>query len=291
MKTMITCAITGGGAITERSTYVPITPQQIAESAIGAARAGAAIVHVHVRDPQTGAPSMDYELYREVVSRIRDSGVDVLLNLTTGVGARYAPGEPDPAIAGPGTNFVSPERRVDHVLRLKPEICSLDVGTANFSRYVVINTPDHVSRMAALICAAGIRPELEVFELGHIRYARNMIEKGEIVGPPLFQLCLGIPWAADAVPETMLAMRRMLPQNAQWCGFGISTAIWPMVAQAYILGGHVRVGLEDSLFMSKGVLAPSNAALVQRAVDIIHNLGGEVATASDARHILQLGQS
>jgi uncharacterized protein (DUF849 family) len=288
MKTIITCAVTGGGAITERSTYVPITPVQIAESAIGAARAGAAIVHIHVRDPETGAPSMKFELYREVVERIRASGVDVLINLTTGVGARYVPDERDPAIAGPGTNFVSPERRVQHVLELKPEICSLDVGSANFARYVVINTPDHLQRMAALIRSAGVKPELEVFELGHIRYARKMIEDGEIDGSPLFQLCLGIPWAADAVPDTMIAMRGMLPQSAQWSGFGISTAIWPMVAQAFLLGGNVRVGLEDSLYISRGVLAPSNAALVQRAVDIVRNLGGETATAEDARQILNL---
>ena len=288
MKTIITCAVTGGGAITERSTYVPITPLQIAESAIGAARAGAAIVHIHVRDPETGAPSMELGLYREVVERIRASGVDVLINLTTGVGARYVPDESDPAIAGPGTNFVSPERRVQHVLELKPEICSLDVGSANFARYVVINTPDHLQRMAALIRSAGVKPELEVFELGHIRYARKMIEDGEIDGSPLFQLCLGIPWAADAAPETMMAMRGMLPQSAQWSGFGISTAIWPMVAQAFLLGGNVRVGLEDSLYISRGVLAPSNAALVQRAVDIVRNLGGETASAEDARQILHL---
>jgi uncharacterized protein (DUF849 family) len=291
MKTIVTCAITGGGAITERSKYVPITPEQIAESAIGAARAGAAIVHIHVRDPKTGAPSMELALYREVVNRIRASGVDVLLNLTTGVGARYVPSEGNPAVAGPGTNFMTPERRIEHVLELKPEVCSLDVGSANFARYVVINTPDHVNRMAALISEAGVKPELEVFELGHIRFARKMIEEGHIVGAPLFQLCLGIPWAADAAPDTMIAMRRMLPENAQWSGFGISTALWPMVAQAFLLGGNVRVGLEDSLYISRGVLAPTNADLVARAVAIIHNLGGETATPADARQILGIRQA
>jgi uncharacterized protein (DUF849 family) len=288
MKTIITCAITGGGAITERSKYVPITPAQIAESAIGAARAGAAIVHVHVRDPQTGAPSMEIALYREVVDRIRASGVDVLINLTTGVGARYAPGEADPAVAGADTNFVLPERRVQHVLELKPEICSLDVGSANFARYVVINTPPHLTRMATLIRQAGVKPELEVFELGHIRYARKMIEDGEIEGPPLFQFCLGIPWAADAAPNTMMAMHNALPAHAQWSGFGISTALWPMVAQAFLLGGNVRVGLEDSLFISRGVLAPTNAVLVERAVTIIQNLGGEPASAEEAREMLHI---
>jgi uncharacterized protein (DUF849 family) len=174
------------------------------------------------------------------------------------------------------------------VLELKPEICSLDVGSVNFARYVVINTPDHLSRMAALISAAGVKPELEVFELGHIRYARKMIEDGEIVGSPLFQLCLGIPWAAEAAPETMIAMRNRLPPGAQWSGFGISTALWPMVAQALLLGGNVRVGLEDSIYISRGVLAPSNAALVERAVNIIHNLGGETASPADARQMLNV---
>jgi uncharacterized protein (DUF849 family) len=291
MKTIITCAVTGGGAITERSKYVPITPVQIAESAIDAARAGAAIVHIHVRDPHTGAPSMEIECYRQVVERIRASGIGVLINLTTGVGARYAPDDNDPAIAGPGTNFVSPERRVQHVLDLRPEICSLDVGSTNFAKYVVINTPGHLSRMAALIRGAGVKPELEVFELGHIRYARKMIEDGEIEGPPLFQMCLGIPWAADASPNTMVAMKNMLPANAQWSGFGISTALWPMVAQAFLLGGNVRVGLEDSLYVSRGVLAPSNAVLVERAVAIIHSLGGETATAEEARQMLSLVRS
>jgi uncharacterized protein (DUF849 family) len=225
------------------------------------------------------------------VERVRASEVDVLINLTTGVGARYAPDDNDPAIAGPGTNFVSPERRVQHVLDLKPEICSLDVGSTNFAKYVVINTPGHLSRMAALIRGADVKPELEVFELGHIRYAKKMIEDGEIEGPPLFQMCLGIPWAADASPNTMLAMKNMLPANAQWSGFGISTALWPMVAQAFLLGGNVRVGLEDSLFVSRGVLAPSNAVLVERAVAIIHSLGGETATAQEARQMLSLVRS
>lgn len=288
MKTIITCSITGGGAITERSKYVPITPAQIAESAIGAARAGAAIVHVHVRDPDTGAPSMELGLYREVVTRIRASGVDVLINLTTGVGARYAPGVDDPAVAGAGTNFVHPDRRVQHVLELKPEICSLDVGSANFAHYVIMNTPPHLTRMAELIRHAGVKPELEVFELGHIRYARKMIDDGEIEGSPLFQLCLGIPWAADAAPNTMMAMHQALPANAQWSGFGISTALWPMVAQAFLLGGNVRVGLEDSLYMSRGVLAPTNAILVERAVSIIQSLGGQPASADDARQMLNI---
>lgn len=291
MKTILTCSVTGGGAITDRSIYVPITPKQIADSALEAARAGAAVVHIHVRDPETGAPAWGLELYREVVDRIRDSGSDVIINLTSGVGARYVPSEENPAIGGPGTNFLTPEVRVQHVVELRPEICSLDIGSVNFGKYAVLNTPPHLTRMAELIHAAGVKPELEVFEIGHIRYGRHMIEQGEIVGQPLFQLCLGIPWGADASTEVMTAMQRQLPPGALWGGFGISTAIWPMVAQAWLLGGHVRVGLEDTLYISKGELAVSNAVLVERAGKIVRALGGELASPDEAREILKLGRN
>ncbi len=290
MKTIITCAVTGGGAITERSQYVPITPEQIATSALEAARAGAAVVHIHVRDPETGAPAWDRALYRDVVERIRASDTDVVINLTSGVGARYVPSDENPAIGAPGSNFLQPEERVAHIVELKPEICSLDVGSVNFGRYVVINTPPHLSIMAGLIKEAGVKPELEVFELGHIRYARHMIETGEIDGVPMFQLCLGIPWAADASTLVMSTMQSALPQGCHWGGFGISTAIWPMVAQSFLLGGHVRVGLEDSLFINKGELAESNAILVERAVKILHSLGGEIASPEEARQILNLSR-
>lgn len=291
MKTIVTCSVTGGGAITERSKYVPITPVQIADSALEASRAGAAVVHIHVRDPKTGAPAWAPELYREVVERIRDSGSDVIINLTSGVGARYVPSDDNPAVGGPGTNFLTPEARVQHIVELKPEICSLDIGSLNFGKYAVLNTPPHLTKMAELIRQAGVKPELEVFEIGHIRYGRHMIEQGELDGAPLFQLCLGIPWGADASTEVMTAMRNLLPHGSQWGGFGISTALWPMVAQAWLLGGHVRVGLEDSLYISKGVLAPSNAVLVERAVGIVQNLGGEIASSAEAREILMLGKN
>jgi uncharacterized protein (DUF849 family) len=290
-KTIITCAVTGGGAITERSRYVPVTPGQIAQSAIEAAHAGAAMVHIHVRDPETGVPSMDPALYREVVERIRASGTDVILNLTGGVGGRYVPGEDNPGVGAAGTLFARPEKRVEHIVELKPEICSLDVGSLNFGNYTVLNTPPHLRVMAQLIREAGVKPEIEVFELGHIRFARKMIEDGEIVGQPLFQLCLGIPWGADAATETMLTMRNMLPRDALWSGFGISTAIWPMVAQSIILGGNCRVGLEDSLYINKGELAPNNAVLVERAVHIVRSLGRDVATVEEARQILKVKKS
>jgi uncharacterized protein (DUF849 family) len=287
-KVIVTCALTGAGAITDRSTYVPITPAQIAQSAIEAASAGAAVVHIHVRHPETGAPSMDLTLYREVVERIRASNTDVIINLTGGVGGRYIPSDEDPALAGPDTNFVSPERRVEHIVELKPEVCSLDIGSLNLGPYTVLNTPSHLTRMAALVRSAGVKPELEVFDLGGIRYAKKMLEIGEIEGQPLFQLCLGISWGAGADTETMLAMRNMLPDNSLWSAFGISSAIWPMVAQAAVLGGNVRVGLEDSLFINKGELAKSNAVLVERAVSIVRNVGREIASPGEAREILKV---
>lgn len=290
MKTILTCSVTGGGAITDRSKYVPITPLQIADSALEAASAGAAVVHIHVRDPNTGAPAWDIDLYRQVVERIRARDSDVIINLTSGVGARYIPSRENPAVGAPGSNFLPPELRVQHIIELKPEICSLDIGSVNFANYAVINTPPHLTRMAELIRAAGVKPELEVFEIGHIRYGRHMIEQGEVFGEPLFQLCLGIPWGADATTEVMTSMRNLLPAGSHWGGFGISTAIWPMVAQAFLLGGHVRVGLEDSLYISKGELAVSNAVLVERAVKIIHSLGGALASPDEARNVLKLNR-
>lgn len=287
-KTIITCAVTGAGPITERSRHVPITPKQIAQASVDAAKAGAAVVHIHVRHPETGAPSMDVELYRETVDRIRQSGSDVLINLTSGVGARYVPDTQDPAKAGPGTNFRTPEARVEHIVEIKPEICSLDVGSLNFARHVVINTPDHLSTMAQLIRDAGVKPEIEVFELGHIRLAKKMIEDGDIIGTPLFQFCLGIPWGAEANSQTMLTFLQHIPNGADWGGFGISTAIWPMVAQSALLGGNVRVGLEDSLYIRRGELAESNAQLVEHATKIVDGLNGEIASPVEARAILDL---
>ncbi len=287
-RTIITCALTGGGALGRTSGAVPVTPAHIAADAIGAARAGAAIVHIHVRDPQTGAPSMELACYREVVERIRTSGVDVVLNLTTGIGARFIPGEPDPLVPAAGSTLTTPEARIRHVLDLRPEICTLDVATMNFGSHVIINTPAHLSRMAALAREAGAKPELEVFDLGGIDFARRMIAKGEIDAPAMFQLCLGIPGGAPATPDVMLAMRRELPADALWSGFGIAAASFPMLAQAFMLGGHVRVGLEDNLYLEKGVLAPDNAALVEKAVAIIRSLGGTPATPDEARALLGL---
>jgi uncharacterized protein (DUF849 family) len=285
-KVMISCAVTGSADTPGRNPAVPVTPPQIAQSAIDAAKAGAAIVHIHVRDPLTTRPSMDGALYREVVDRIHSSGVDVLINLTTGPGARFAPGTEDPLKPGPATNMKLPAQRVQHVIDLHPEICSLDMGSMNMGGHAFVNTQAYLETMAIAIRDANVIPELEVFEAGHLLLARRMIETGHIRPPGVFQICLGIAWGQPATPEAMMYMRQLLPGNAPWFAFGISLYQFPMVAQAVLLGGHVRVGLEDNIYLGKGELAPSNAALVEKAVRIIEVLGDQVATPAEARKIL-----
>src|SRR5712691_5297810 len=277
-KVMIACAVTGSADTPGKNPAVPVTPAQIAQSALDAAKAGAAIVHIHVRDLQTTRPSMDGALYREVVDRIRSSGSDVLINLTTGPGARFAPGADDPMKAGPATNLKPPAERVRHVMELRPEICSLDMGSMNMGGYVFVNTPSVLEAMAVAIRDAGVTPELEVFETGHLLLAKRMIETGHIKPPGLFQICLGIAWGQPATPEAMHYMRSMLPPDSPWFAFGISLHQFPMVAQSVLLGGHVRVGLEDNLYLEKGKLTPSNAALVEKAAKIVDILGDQVAT-------------
>jgi uncharacterized protein (DUF849 family) len=285
---IVSCAITGGGDTVGKHPAIPVTPAQIAQSSIEAAGAGAAIVHIHVRDPETGKPSLDQKLYAEVTQRIRDSGTDVIINLTTGAGARYIPGDADAAIGAPGSTVKSPDFRTQHIEDLRPEVCSLDVGTFNFGENVFMNTPAHLRRMAANIKAAGVKPELEVFDSGQIRLARHLIDSGLIDAPPLFQICLGIAWAAPATPEAMTFMRDQLPDGALWASFGIGPAQFPMVAQAVLLGGNVRVGLEDNLYLEKGVYAPTNASLVEKAAKIITLLGATLATPNEARAMLGL---
>lgn len=285
-KVMISCAVTGSADTPARNKAVPVTPAQIAQSAIDAAKAGAAIVHIHVRDPVTTKPSMDGALYREVVERIRGSGVDVLINLTTGPGARFTPGANDPSQPGPGTNMKLAAERVAHIVELRPDICSLDMGSMNMGSYVFVNTPACLEQMAIAIRDINVVPELEVFEAGHLLLAKQMIETGHIKRPGMFQICLGIAWGQPATPEAMAYMRAMLPADSPWFAFGISLYQFPMVAQAVLLGGHVRVGLEDNIYLGKGELAPSNAALVEKAARIIDILGDHVATPSDARQIL-----
>ena len=285
-EVIVTCAVTGAADTVARSDRVPVTPAAIAAACTEAAREGAAIAHVHVRDPRTGQGSRELALYREVVERVRDSGTDVILNLTTGMGGDYVPDESDPARGGAGTDLVPPLVRLEHIEALRPGLCSLDCGTMNFGTSVFMNTPAHLEQMAARIRELRVKPELEVFELGHIRFAKELIAQGLIDPPPLFQLCLGIPWGAPADLPTLLAMRAALPAEALWSAFGIGREQFPMVTQAVLLGGNVRVGLEDNLYLAHGRLA-TNAELVARAVEIIGRLGRGIASASTARQ--QLG--
>jgi uncharacterized protein (DUF849 family) len=284
-EVIVTCAVTGAADTVARSDRVPVTPAAIAAACTEAAREGAAIAHVHVRDPRTGQGSRELALYREVVERVRDSGTDVILNLTTGMGGDYVPDESDPARGGAGTDLVPPLVRLEHIEALRPGLCSLDCGTMNFGTSVFMNTPAHLEQMAARIRELRVKPELEVFELGHIRFAKELIAQGLIDPPPLFQLCLGIPWGAPADLPTLLAMRAALPAEALWSAFGIGREQFPMVTQAVLLGGNVRVGLEDNLYLAHGRLA-TNAELVARAVEIIGRLGRSIASASTARQRL-----
>jgi uncharacterized protein (DUF849 family) len=289
---MISCAVTGSAPDSPaKNPAVPVTPAQIAASAIDAAKAGAAIVHIHVRDPNTGLPSMEGAYYAEVVDRIRSSGSDVVINLTTGPGGRFAPDMADPMKPGAGTTLRTPRQRVQHVLDLRPEVCSLDMGSMNMGPTVFVNTPPILEVMAIDIRDAGVTPELEVFETGHLLLAKRMIETGHIKGPGLFQICLGIAWGQPASPEAMTYMRNLLPAGCTWFAFGISLHQFPMAAQAVLLGGHVRVGLEDNLYLERGKLTPSNAALVEKAGKIITLLGASVATPAEARQMLGLTAS
>lgn len=282
-KTVITCAVTGSADTTGKSKAVPVTPKQIADAALDAGKAGAAVVHIHVRDPDTGKASMDLELYRETVGRIRETGSDIVINLTTGPGGRFIPGDVEPIDFAAGTSLKAPETRMQHIADLLPDICTLDVATLNFGEHAMVNVPKHLRAMADRAKELGVTPELEVFDSGHVLLAKQLIKEGHLKSPALFQLCLGIPWGAPATPEGMAFMKSLLPEDAMWSAFGISRGEFPMVAQATMLGGHTRVGLEDNLYMARGEMAKSNAQLVERAVQIIESIGGEVADPSEAR--------
>ena len=286
---VVTCAVTGAGDTKGKSPHVPITPKDIAAAAIEAAKAGAAIVHIHVRDPETGKGSRDPKLFKEVVDRVRDSETDVVINLTAGMGGDWVPSQEDPAMPGPGTDMISAEERLVHVRECLPEICSLDCGTLNFGNgnEIYISTPPMLREMAAITKDWGVKPELEVFELGHIRFATQMIHEGLIAEPPMFQICLGIPWGADQSVDTMKAMKDHLPHGANWAGFGISRMQMPMAATAVAMGGNVRVGLEDNIYLDRGILA-TNGQLVTRAVEILERMGARALNPQEARNKLRL---
>ncbi|MDP3038782.1 MAG: 3-keto-5-aminohexanoate cleavage protein [Deltaproteobacteria bacterium] len=286
-KLIITVAIIGGITTREKTPYPPMTPQEIAESAIESYHAGAAVCHIHVRDPKTHAPSMKFELYQEVYERIREK-CDMVINLSTGSGGRLLY---DPQSNTWNTSELkSPEERVEHVLKLKPELCSLDVGTLNFGPRAFINLVSIVEKMAGLIKEAGVKPELEVFDIGHIRIAKHLIRQGFVAKPPLFQLCLGIPWGIEATTENMVYMRNNLPGETLWYAFAIGAQHFQMAAASMTNGGHARVGFEDNLYIQKNVLAKTNAEMVRKVVEIANLMDREVATAKEARQILGLGK-
>ncbi len=285
-EVFITCAVTGSADSVRKNPNVPVTPEQIAASALAAHAAGAAIVHLHVRDPQSGLASRDPALFREVVEKIRSCSRDVILNLTGGMGGDLLIGPEDAPLAlRAGTDFVGPRERMAHILDLLPEIGSLDCGSLNFDELLYGTTPGFLRTMARAYQQRGVRPELEVFELGHIELAKQLLAEGLIDQPPLFQLCLGIKYGAPASSEAMLAMRDALPPGSLWSAFGLGRMQMPMVAQSVLLGGNVRVGLEDNLYLGKGVQA-TNAQLVERARAIVEHLGVRVLTGSQTRERL-----
>jgi uncharacterized protein (DUF849 family) len=288
--TILTCAVTGGDDVAHKFPQLPVTPVQIADAVIEAAKAGAAIAHIHVRNPENGKPSMELDYYRQVVDRVRQSGTDVILNLTTGPGARYVPGLEATNTYGEGSNVRPPADRVRHILDLKPEIATLDMGSLNFGRGALINVPAQIEAIANGIREAGALPELEIFDAGHMALAQKMLADGIIPKSAIFQFALGIPWGAPATPEMVSYFKSTLPQGALWASFGVGRTEFPMVALSYLMGGHCRVGMEDNFFLSKGVQAKSNGQLVDKAVGIIRSLGGEVATPQQARAMLGLPQ-
>ncbi len=287
----ITCAITGSGDTTSKSDLVPITPRQIAESAIDAAEAGAAIVHIHVRDPETGAPSRDVELYAEVVERVRASSTDVVLNLTSGMGGDLTLGSAEAPLplSDEGTDMAGASERLAHVRELRPEITTLDCGTMNFGEgdYIMVNSPSVLDEMARQVQKLGVRPEIEIFDTGHLWLAKRLVNEGLIDDPVMVQLCMGIPWGAPDDLNTFMAMVNNLPDDWVFSAFSLSRSQLPYVALAAIAGGNVRVGLEDNIYLQRGTLA-TNADLVARAVVILEAMNYQVLGPEAVRDKLHL---
>lgn len=286
---IITCALTGAGDTVRKSPHVPVTPEQIARNAVEAAEAGAAVVHIHVRDPETGAPSRDPKLYREVVERVKETGTDVVINLTAGMGGDLVIDPENPLTHLPGTDLVGGLERLPHVEDLLPDICTLDCGSLNFGdgSNLYVSTPDMLRTGARRIQELGVRPELEIFDTGQLWFAKQLLAEGLLDDPTVFQLCMGVPWGAPADPGVLQSMVTMLPEGARWASFALGRMQMPWVAQSILLGGHVRVGLEDNLYLGKGNKA-TNAQLVERAVTITESLGARVATPDEARELLGL---
>ena len=290
-EVFITAAVTGSGDTVGKSDKVPVTPQEIAEAAIESAKAGAAIAHCHVRDPETGAPARKVEYYREVVERIREADTDVVINLTAGMGGDLTLGpveQPLPPLAE-GTDMAGATERMEHVSTLLPEICTLDCGTLNFGHgdYVMTNTPSMLRAMAQQMTDLGVRPEIEAFDTGHLWFAKQLVEEGIIEDPVMVQLCMGIPWGAPNDMNTYMAMVNNVPDSWVWSAFSIGRMQMPYVAAAALAGGNIRVGLEDNLYLDRGVFA-TNAQLVERAANIATNMGAKIIGPDAVRERLKL---
>jgi 3-dehydrocarnitine:acetyl-CoA trimethylamine transferase len=287
-KIFITCAVTGNLTTPDQTPHLPITPEQIADACLGAAEAGAAIVHIHVRDPETGKPSMELDYYRDVVERIRAKNAQLILNITTGPGGRFVPSPDEPRVAAPGTTLMAPEKRAAHIAALRPEICTIDLNTMNSGNEVVINTPGNVRRMAKVMRDVGVKPEVELFDSGDIALMHDLIRDGTLENPMLCSFVMGVRYGFQPSPETVLYARNLLPSNAEFTAIGIGKAAFTTVAQSYLAGGHIRVGLEDSVYLARGQLASSNAAMVEKARRIVEDLGAQIAAPREAREIIGL---
>ncbi|HOP19290.1 MAG TPA: 3-keto-5-aminohexanoate cleavage protein [Amphiplicatus sp.] len=291
-KVILTCAVSGNAPLHPKYPYVyPQTPAQICEAVIEAANAGASVAHIHARDIKTGSGSRDTQLFREIVDRVRQSGVDIVINLTAGHGALFLPDPEDEGRALPGSDMIGPEERIAHLKDCLPEIASLDVTTGNQVEagfeFVYLNTTRTLRAMAKRFKELGVKPELEAFQAGDVLFANQLVKEGLVDGPPMYQFVLGVQWASPADAETMIYLRNLLPRDAVWAAFGIARMQMPMVAQAVLLGGNVRVGLEDNLYLERGVFA-TNGKLVERARRLIEDIGEAVASPAEARSILGL---
>ena len=281
-EVVLTCAVTGAGETAHLSDHVPVTPEQIANACLESAEAGASIAHLHVRDPKTGKSSNDIDLYTDVVERIRADNRDIVINITAGMGGEFVPDTQNPNNGGVGTDMLTPVQRLAHIVKLKPEICTLDCGSLNFSDYAYVSTPAMLREMAKIILDSGVRPEIEAFELGHLWMAKQLISEGLIEEPALFQFCHGIPFAAEATMASLQAFTAHKPDNCHWSAFALGRMEMPFVAASVVSGGNVRVGLEDNLYLSRGVLA-TNAQLVEKAKRIIEDLGARVLSPEETR--------
>ncbi|MCA0971465.1 3-keto-5-aminohexanoate cleavage protein [Halobacillus litoralis] len=286
-KVLLTAAVTGAGDTLKKNPNVPVTPKEIADSAIESAKAGATVAHVHARDPETGGISHNVDHYREIVDRIRESETDVIINITAGGGGDFIPSLDTPAAGGNGTDIQSPAERHKPVGELLPEMCTLDCGSTNFGNMIYMSPTDWLRDQAKLIQDSGVKPELECFDTGHIRFANQLVKEGLVDGDPMYQFCLGIPWGAEADAETMQYMKGRIPEHASWSAFGIGRMQMPMASQAAMLGGNIRVGLEDNIYLSKGVPA-TNEQLVDKAVTMLNGIDMEPMTPAEARDLYNL---